>query len=69
MRGMLFAVALWLLAQSAHADEVSLRLGGKEVRRNLLPFNGSNVAASGYGWPDLTGYLATMARAHREPGG
>jgi ribosomal protein S18 acetylase RimI-like enzyme len=42
------------------------RLGGKEVRRKLLPFNGAQVAASGYGWPDLPRYLATIAGADRE---
>jgi ribosomal protein S18 acetylase RimI-like enzyme len=42
------------------------RLGGKEVRRKLLPFNGAEVAASGYGWTDLPGYLAANARAAGE---
>ena len=44
------------------------RLGGKEVRRKLLPFNGAELAASGYGWPDLPAYLAATAKASREPG-
>jgi ribosomal protein S18 acetylase RimI-like enzyme len=42
------------------------RLGGKEVRQKLLPFNGTEVAASGYGWPDLPGYLAAHTAADRE---
>ena len=42
------------------------RLGGKEVRRKLLPFSGTQVAASGYGWSDLPRYLATIAGADRE---
>lgn len=42
------------------------RLGGKESRRKLLPFNGMQVAASGYGWSDLPGYLSANARAPGE---
>jgi hypothetical protein len=42
------------------------RLGGKEVRRKLLPFNGTQVAASGYGWRDLPRFLSTAAGADRE---
>jgi ribosomal protein S18 acetylase RimI-like enzyme len=42
------------------------RLGGKEVRRKLLPFNGTQVAASGYGWRDLPKFLSTRAGADRE---
>ncbi|MFZ2005757.1 MAG: N-acetyltransferase [Stellaceae bacterium] len=41
------------------------RLGGKEVRHKLLPFNGTQVAASGYGWLDLPSYLSATARANR----
>jgi ribosomal protein S18 acetylase RimI-like enzyme len=44
------------------------RLGGKEVRRKLLPFNGTQVAASGYGWRDLPRFLSTAAGADRERG-
>lgn len=62
------SAVIWVLRENP-ARFFYQRLGGKEVRRKLLPFNGSNVAASGYGWPDLKAYLATMARAHREPGG
>jgi len=42
------------------------RLGGKEVRRKLLPFNGTQVAASGYGWRDLPRFLSTAAGVDRE---
>jgi ribosomal protein S18 acetylase RimI-like enzyme len=42
------------------------RLGGKEVRRKLLPFNGTQLAASGYGWRDLPKFLSTIAGADRE---
>jgi len=41
------------------------RLGGKEARRKLLPFNGGEVAATGYGWSDLPGFLSTIARADK----
>jgi ribosomal protein S18 acetylase RimI-like enzyme len=42
------------------------RLGGKEMRRKLLPFNGAEVPAVGYGWPDLPGYLAAHTGADKE---
>jgi ribosomal protein S18 acetylase RimI-like enzyme len=54
---------IWVLRENP-ARFFYQRLGGKEVRRKLLPFNGGEVAASGYGWPDLTGYLSANARAN-----
>jgi ribosomal protein S18 acetylase RimI-like enzyme len=42
------------------------RLGGQEVRRKLLPFNGTQLAASGYGWRDLPRFLSTIAGADRK---
>lgn len=39
------------------------RLSGKEVRQKLLPFNGMQVPASGYGWLDLPGFLAARTGA------
>lgn len=60
------AAVIWVLRDNP-ARFFYQRLGGKEVRRKLLPFHGAEVAASGYGWPDLSGYLAT-ARTAREPG-
>lgn len=43
------------------------RLGGSEVRQKLLPFNGTQVPASAYGWRDLPRFLAGIARADRQP--
>lgn len=56
------SAVIWVLRENP-ARFFYQRLGGQEVRRKLLPFNGSEVAASGYGWRDLPGYLATTARA------
>jgi ribosomal protein S18 acetylase RimI-like enzyme len=59
------SVVIWVLRENP-ARFFYQRLGGKEVRRKLLPFNGSEVAALGYGWSDLPGYLSATARANRE---
>lgn len=59
------SAVIWVLRENP-ARFFYQRLGGKEVRRKLLPFNGSEVAASGYGWADLPGYLSATARANRE---
>jgi ribosomal protein S18 acetylase RimI-like enzyme len=59
------SVVIWVLRENP-ARFFYQRLGGKEVRRKLLPFNGMQVPATGYGWPDLAGFLATIASAHRE---
>jgi len=56
------SAVIWVLRENP-ARFFYQRLGGKEVRRKLLPFNGTEVAASGYGWRDLPGYLAARARA------
>jgi ribosomal protein S18 acetylase RimI-like enzyme len=55
---------IWVLSENP-ARFFYQRLGGKEVRRKLLPFQGSEVAVTGYGWFDLPGYLATTARTNR----
>lgn len=60
------SVVIWVLRENP-ARFFYQRLGGKEVRRKLLPFNGMQVAASGYGWPDLPGFLAAVA--NRNPAG
>ena len=52
---------VWVLRENP-ARFFYQRLGGKEVRQKLLPFQGSEVAVSGYGWPDLTGFLAATTR-------
>jgi ribosomal protein S18 acetylase RimI-like enzyme len=59
------SAVIWVLRENP-SRFFYLRLGGKEIRRKLLPFNGTQVAASGYGWPDLPRYLATIAGADRE---
>jgi ribosomal protein S18 acetylase RimI-like enzyme len=56
------SAVIWVLRDNP-ARFFYQRLGGQEVRRKLLPFNGTKVAASGYGWRDLPAYLATTARA------
>lgn len=43
------------------------RLGGREVRRKNLPFAGVQIAATGFGWPDLPQYLSAIARDERQP--
>ena len=74
-RSLLLAMFGRLAAQSHHSAIIWVlrdnparffyqRLGGREVRRKLLPFNGTELAASGYAWRDLPGYLATL-RANR----
>ncbi len=59
------SAVIWVLRENP-ARFFYQRLGGKEVRRKLLPFNGAEIPASGYGWHDLPGYLVTNAGAHRE---
>jgi ribosomal protein S18 acetylase RimI-like enzyme len=59
------SVVIWVLRENP-ARFFYQRLGGKEVRRKLLPFNGMQVPATGYGWRDLAGFLATIAGADRE---
>jgi ribosomal protein S18 acetylase RimI-like enzyme len=59
---------IWVLRENP-ARFFYQRVGGKETRRKLLPFNGTRVAASGYGWSDLPGFLAANARAEGESGG
>lgn len=56
------SAVIWVLRENP-ARFFYQRLGGKEMRHKLLPFNGGQVAAAGYGWPDLTGYLSANARA------
>jgi ribosomal protein S18 acetylase RimI-like enzyme len=59
------SAVIWVLRENP-ARFFYQRLGGKEVRRKLLPFNGSQVAAAGYGWRDVPGYLSANARAEGE---
>jgi len=60
------SAVIWVLRENP-ARFFYQRLGGKEVRRKLLPFNGAEIAASGYGWRDLPGYLATNANLNSKP--
>jgi ribosomal protein S18 acetylase RimI-like enzyme len=59
------SAVIWVLRENP-ARFFYQRLGGKEIRRKLLPFNGTQIPATGYGWPDLAGFLATIAGADRE---
>lgn len=58
------SAVIWVLRENP-ARFFYHRLGGKEVRRKLLPFNGAKVAAAGYGWRDLPGYLAAIRARDR----
>ena len=60
------SAVIWVLRENP-ARFFYQRLGGKEVRRKLLPFNGTQVAASGYGWRDLPKFLSTIASAESGP--
>jgi ribosomal protein S18 acetylase RimI-like enzyme len=60
------SAVIWVLRENP-ARFFYQHLGGKEVRRKLLPFNGTDVAASGYGWRHLPLYLSANARADGEP--
>jgi ribosomal protein S18 acetylase RimI-like enzyme len=60
------SVVIWVLRENP-ARFFYQRLGGREVRRKLLPFSGAQVAASGFGWEDLPGFLSANARAEGEP--
>jgi ribosomal protein S18 acetylase RimI-like enzyme len=57
---------IWVLRENP-ARFFYRRLGGQEVRQKLLPFNGTPVPASGFGWRDLGRFLATSGRASRTP--
>jgi ribosomal protein S18 acetylase RimI-like enzyme len=61
------AAVIWVLRENP-ARFFYQRLGGKEVRRKLLPFNGAQVPACGYGWADLPGYLSANAGAAKSQG-
>jgi ribosomal protein S18 acetylase RimI-like enzyme len=59
------SAVIWVLRDNP-ARFFYQRVGGKEVRHKLIPFNGTRVPALGYGWCDLPRYLSTIARAGRE---
>lgn len=60
------AAVIWVLSENP-ARFFYKRLGGREVRRKNLPFAGAQIAATGFGWPDLPGYLSAIARGERQP--
>jgi ribosomal protein S18 acetylase RimI-like enzyme len=60
------SAVIWVLRDNP-ARFFYQRLGGQEVRRKLLPFNGTEVAASGYGWRDLPGYVSANANLNSKP--
>ena len=43
------------------------RLGGREVRRKMLPVGGKRIEAAGYAWHDLPRFLEAAARADGAP--
>ena len=59
------SAVIWVLRENP-ARFFYQRVGGKEIRRKLLPFNGNDVPATGYGWTDLPAFLSANARASRE---
>lgn len=61
------SAVIWVLRDNP-ARYFYQRLGGREVRRKTLPVGGASVAATGFGWPDLPGFLSTAARDERHPG-
>ena len=61
------AAVIWVLRENASRFFYQ-RLGGREVRRKLLPFNGTQVPACGYGWADLRGYLSARTGAAESEG-
>jgi L-amino acid N-acyltransferase YncA len=60
------SVIIWVLQENPSRFFYQ-RVGGSLVCRKILPFAGSSVAAIGYGWRDLPGFLATVAGAERRP--
>jgi ribosomal protein S18 acetylase RimI-like enzyme len=60
------SAVIWVLSENP-SRFFYRRLGGREVRRKMLPFAGAEVAATGFGWPDLPAYLAAIARSARQP--
>ncbi|HZK90357.1 MAG TPA: N-acetyltransferase [Stellaceae bacterium] len=60
------AAVIWVLRENP-ARFFYQRLGGREVRRRLLPFNGTQVPASAYGWSDLPGCLSANADLNSRP--
>lgn len=43
------------------------RLGGRPAGRKFFRVAGEAVEAAAYGWPDLRGFLAALAKGGREP--
>jgi len=59
------SAVIWVLSENPSRFFYQ-RLGGREVRRKTLPFAGAQVAATGFGWPDLPRYLSTIARGQHQ---
>jgi ribosomal protein S18 acetylase RimI-like enzyme len=60
------SAVIWVLSENPSRFFYQ-RLGGREIRRKNLPFAGAQVAATGFGWPDLPAYLSATARGERQP--
>ncbi|HEX3883902.1 MAG TPA: GNAT family N-acetyltransferase [Stellaceae bacterium] len=60
------SAVVWVLSDNP-ARFFYQRLGGREVRRRNLPVGGAQIAATGFGWPDLPQYLSALARGAHQP--
>jgi ribosomal protein S18 acetylase RimI-like enzyme len=54
------SAVIWVLSENPSRFFYK-RLGGREVRRKMLPFAGTHIAATAFGWPDLPQYLSAIA--------
>ena len=59
------SAVIWVLSENPSRFFYK-RLGGREIRHKNLPFAGTQVAATGFGWPDLPQYLSAIARGERQ---
>ena len=61
-----FSVIIWVLRDNPGRFFYQ-RLGGREVQRKVFTVGGKRIDATGYAWRDLRDYLASAARADRQP--
>jgi len=59
------SAVIWVLSENPSRFFYQ-RLGGREVRRKTLPVAGVQIAATGFGWPDLPQYLSAIPRGERQ---
>ncbi|HEY1795009.1 MAG TPA: GNAT family N-acetyltransferase [Stellaceae bacterium] len=60
------SAVVWVLSENPSRFFYQ-RLGGREIRRRMLPFAGAQVAATAFGWPDLPQYLSAIASGEHQP--